>query len=231
MSQSLKQNFREVMTAVAPIATFVFILQFTLVYTPWNVILRFAAGTLFILVGLTLFLHGVRIGLLPIGEAIGSELPKRGSAFFLLVFALLLGFIVTVAEPSVHVLAEHVESASSGNISKFPLIVTVSAGTGVCTMLAILRILLNFRIAYILAGGYLMISLLSFFTPPEFAAISFDAGGVTTGSLSVPFILSLGLGAVSVMGGKTAFGDGFGIIGIASIGPVIGTMILGILLL
>lgn len=229
MDKGFKEEFTEALQAVTPIALAVFILQLTLVSMPWAIFLRFVLGTLFILFGLVLFLQGVKIGLLPMGQALGSELPKRGSLSFLLFFAFLLGFIVTIAEPDVKVLAQYVDYASEGFIAKNVLILTVALGVGVFTALAMLRIVLNIPIAYILAGGYTTVLILSFFTPAEFVALSFDAGGVTTGPVTVPFILALGLGTTAVLGGKSSFSDGFGLIGLASIGPVIGAMILGML--
>ncbi len=227
--KGLKEEFLEGLQAVAPIAMAVFILQLTFITMPWDIFLRFVLGTLFVLSGLVLFLQGVRIGLLPMGQTLGAELPKRGSIKFLVFFAFLLGFMVTIAEPDVQVLARYVDYASEGLIAKHMLILTVALGVGIFTALAIFRIVLDLHIAYILLGGYAIVILLSFFTPAEFVAVSFDAGGVTTGPVTVPFILALGLGTTSVLGGKTAFSDGFGLIGLASIGPVIGAMILGII--
>ncbi len=229
MDKGFKEEFTEALQAVTPIALAVLILQLTLVSMPWAMFLRFVLGTLFILFGLVLFLQGVKIGLLPMGQALGSELPQRGSLSFLLFFAFLLGFIVTIAEPDVKVLAQYVDYASEGFIAKNVLTLTVALGVGVFTALAMLRIVLDIPIAYILAGGYTTILILSFFTPAEFVALSFDAGGVTTGPVTVPFILALGLGTTAVLGGKSSFSDGFGLIGLASIGPVIGAMILGML--
>lgn len=179
--------------------------------------------------GLFLFLVGVRVSLLPIGEMIGSRLTSRGSLSFLLVAAFIFGFVITVAEPDVRVLAHQVDIASDGAIDSGILIISVALGVGFFVSLAILRILLGIPIAYLLATGYVFVVVLSFFTPPGFVAISFDAGGVTTGPMAVPFILALGVGATSVLGGKSTVAETFGLIGLASIGPVIGVMILGVI--
>ncbi|MEF8822897.1 MAG: DUF1538 domain-containing protein [Desulfohalobiaceae bacterium] len=219
----------EGLLAVAPIAMAVLFLQLTLVTMPWSVFLRFLLGTVFILAGLVLFMQGVRIGLLPLGESLGSELPKRSSLSFLIFFAFLLGFIVTIAEPDVQVLAKYVDYASNGLIKSYALILTVALGVGVFTGLAIIRIILGVPISYIIALGYGLVLVLSIFTPSEFLAVSFDAGGVTTGPITVPFILALGMGTTSVLGGKSPFSDGFGLVGLASIGPILGAMILGII--
>jgi hypothetical protein len=182
-----------------------------------------------VMTGMFLFLQGVKIGLLPMGEAIGAELPKRGSMIFLLFFAFVLGFMVTLAEPDVWVLVGYVDTVSEGLVNRYILVLFVALGVGIFVTLAMLRIVLNVPIAYLLAGGYIIILILSFFTPADFVPISFDAGGVTTGPVTVPFILALGLGVTAVLGGRSSFNDGFGLIGLASIGPVLGVMILGII--
>jgi hypothetical protein len=135
----------------------------------------------------------------------------------------------TVAEPDVRVLAHHVDFVSEGRIAKSFLILTVALGVGIFVCMAVLRIILGVPISYLLAGGYLMIIVFSFFTTPDFVPIAFDAGGVTTGPVTVPFILALGIGTASVLGGRSSITDGFGLVGLASIGPVLGVMILGML--
>lgn len=229
MSHDLKKHFAEVAKAVLPITVVVLLLQVFFVSMPWSQFLRFVIGAVMILFGLVFFLQGVKIGLLPMGEAVGAELPKRGSMFFLLFFAFVLGFAVTVAEPDVRVLAHQVDYVSDGMVSKNLLIFSVALGVGVFVVLAMLRMVLRVPIAWLLGAGYLVILILSFITPPTFVPIAFDAGGVTTGPVTVPFILALGLGTVAVMGGRTSFADGFGLVGLASIGPVISVMLLGLL--
>ncbi len=229
MHKNTKEGLIEVIQAVLPITLVVILLQVSLISMPWVLFLRFLIGVAMVMTGMFLFLQGVKIGLLPMGEAIGAELPKRGSMFFLLFFAFVLGFMVTLAEPDVWVLVGYVDSVSEGLVNKYVLVAFVALGVGIFVTLAMLRIVLNVPIAYLLAGGYVIILLLSFFTPADFVPISFDAGGVTTGPVTVPFILALGLGVTAVLGGRSSFNDGFGLIGLASIGPVLGVMILGII--
>lgn len=229
MKSDFKDNVKEVVQAVLPIALVVILLQIFLVSLPWVFFARFLIGAVMVLVGLLLFLQGVKIGLLPMGEAVGSELPKHGSMFFLLFFAFILGFAVTVAEPDVRILARQVDLVSGGMVERNLLVFTVALGVGVFVTLAMMRIVLRIPIAWLLAGGYLLILILSFLTPTTFVPIAFDSGGVTTGPVTVPFILALGLGTVAVMGGRSTFSDGFGLVGLASIGPVIGVMILGMI--
>lgn len=227
MSAQLKELLREVTLAVLPISLVICLLQVTLLHMPWDVFARFALGALFVFSGLLLFLIGVKSGLLPMGETIGAELPKSGSVAYLLVMAFVLGTVITLAEPDVRVLAHQIDFVSEGLVSRGLLIWVVALSVGLCVAGAVLRILVGVPIARILIAGYALILILSFLTPDNFLPIAFDAGGVTTGPVTVPFILALGLGTVSVLGGKNSFSDGFGLIGLASIGPVVGVMFLG----
>jgi hypothetical protein len=229
VKSDFKENLKEVVLAVLPISLVVILLQVFLVHLPWDLFARFLIGAAMVLAGLLLFLQGVKVGLLPMGEAVGSELPKHGSMIFMLFFAFILGFVVTVAEPDVRVLAHQVDIVSDGMITSNLLIITVAIGVAFFVALAMLRIVLRVPIAWLYGVSYLLIIVLSFIAPASFVPIAFDAGGVTTGPVTVPFILALGLGAVAVMGGRSSFSDGFGLVGLASIGPVIGVMILGMI--
>lgn len=229
MFNDVKEILLEVLMSIGPIVLVIALIQLFLIRTPISLFWQFIAGSALVTTGLFLFLVGVRISLLPIGEMIGSELVSRGSLLFLLLATFIFGFVITVAEPDVRVLAHQVDIASRGTIESGLLIIAVALGVGFFVSLAILRIILGIPIAYLLATGYILIVIISFFTPPDFVAISFDAGGVTTGPMAVPFILALGVGATSVMGGKSSIAEAFGLIGLASIGPVIGVMILGVI--
>ncbi len=229
MIEDIREILLEVLQSIVPIVIVVALIQLLLLRSPGEIFWQFMAGALMVTAGLFLFLVGVRISLLPIGEMIGSEMVARGSLIFLLVAAFIFGFVITVAEPDVRVLAHQVDIASRGAIDSNILIIAVALGVGFFVSLAILRILLGIPIAYLLAGGYILVVALSFFTPPDFVAISFDAGGVTTGPMAVPFILALGVGATAVMGGKSGMAEAFGLIGLASIGPVISVMVLGVI--
>ncbi len=230
MLKEVREIFWEVFQAVLPIIVVISLLQLFILRMPAAAFLQFLFGAVMVTLGLFLFLIGVRVGLLPVGEAIGSALVTRGSVLILLCGAFILGFVVTVAEPDVRVLAYQVDLASGGQIGAGTLITAVALGIAVFVTLALLRMLLGVPMAYLLAGGYGIVLLLTFFTPPDFVAISFDAGGVTTGPMAVPFILALGIGTASVLGGKSALKDGFGLVGLASIGPIIGVMLLGVFL-
>ncbi|MEW6622751.1 MAG: DUF1538 domain-containing protein [Bacillota bacterium] len=225
---NIKETIQEVVYAVLPITMVVIVLQFTLIWLPMEVFWQFLIGVALVSTGLILFFLGVHIGLLPIGEMIGSALPKMGKAWLIVLFGLLLGFVVTIAEPDVRVLALQVEMVSDGVISKNLLIYTVALGVAIFVGLALLGIILNIPITYILIGGYGLVFVLSAFTPVHFVPVSFDAGGVTTGPMTVPFILALGVGVATVLGGKSASTDGFGLVALASIGPILAVLLLGV---
>lgn len=227
--QTIKDTVHEVTFAVLPVAIVVFIMQFTLIWLPLEVFLQFLAGLIMVTVGLILFLVGVHLGLLPIGEMIGSALPNTGKASLVILFGFLMGFVVTVAEPDVRVLATQIDLVSQGEISKNLLIFVVALGVAIFVGLAMLRIILNIPINYILIIGYGLVFVLAAFTPPHFIPISFDAGGVTTGPMTVPFILALGVGVARVLGGQSTSTDGFGLVALASIGPVLAVMFLGVI--
>ncbi len=229
MIKDVKEILLEVFQATFPIVVVVSLILLLFLQVPMSLFWQFLAGAFMVTTGLFLFLVGVRVALLPIGEMIGSELVTRGSLAILLVAAFIFGFVITVAEPDVRVLAHQVDIASRGAIEAGVLITAVSIGVGFFVSVAILRILLGVPIRYLLAAGYIAIVVLSFWVPEDFVAISFDAGGVTTGPMAVPFILALGVGTTSVLGGKSGVSDTFGLIGLASIGPVIGVLILGVI--
>ncbi len=225
---TFKESLAEVLWAIAPITLLVVILQVSFIHMPAIVLARFLVGALLVALGLFFFLQGVKIGLLPMGEMMGAELPKRAGLPVILGTAFLLGFLVTVAEPDVRVLAHQVDLVSGGQLDKNLLIFTVALGIGIFVCLAILRIVLGIPIAYLLGFGYLAVLVLSFLTPQDFVPVAFDAGGVTTGPITVPFILALGVGTASVLGERSAIADAFGLVGLASIGPVLGVMLLGV---
>ncbi len=229
MVKDVKEILLEVLQATLPIVVVVSVILLFFLQAPIYLFLQFISGAIMVTTGLFLFLVGVRVALLPIGELIGSELVTRGSLSILLIAAFIFGIVITIAEPDVRVLAHQVDIASRGAIEAGILITAVSIGVGFFVSVAILRILLGIPIRYLLTVGYVLIVILSFWVPPDFVAISFDAGGVTTGPMAVPFILALGVGATSVLGGKSGVSDTFGLIGLASIGPVIGVLILGVL--
>ncbi|MFV8827862.1 DUF1538 domain-containing protein [Alkalihalobacterium sp. APHAB7] len=227
--QDIRDTVKEVVYAILPITLVIVILQFTLIWLPMEVFFQFLAGVVMVSLGLMLFLLGVHIGLLPVGEMVGSALPKTKKIGLILFFGFLLGFVVTVAEPDVRVLALQIDQVSNGEISRNILVYSVALGVGIFVALAMLRIVFNISIKWLLVGGYGLVFLLASFTPAHFIPISFDAGGVTTGPMTVPFILALGVGVASVLRGKTSSSDSFGLVALASIGPILAVLLLGVI--
>ncbi|SEH63028.1 Protein of unknown function [Halobacillus karajensis] len=226
---NIKDTVLEVILSILPITIVITILQFTLIWLPLDMFIQFLIGVLLVGSGLILFLLGVNIGLLPVGEMIGSSLSKTKRVWVIIFFGFLLGLVVTVAEPDVRVLSSQINQVSGGRIPKDILILSVALGVGGFVALAMFRIIFSINIVYLLAGGYALVFILAAFTPSVFVPISFDSGGVTTGPLTVPFILSLGVGAASVMRGKSSSSDGFGLVALASIGPILAVLLLGVI--
>ncbi|AXJ00520.1 Protein of unknown function (DUF1538) [Cyclonatronum proteinivorum] len=227
----IKETVKEVVLAVFPIALVIVVLQFSVIHLPMDMFLLFLSGLGMVTFGLILFLLGVHSGLLPVGEMIGSSLPKTGKVWIVLLFSFILGFAITVAEPDVWVLAGYVDTASGGIIPRSSLILTVAVGLAIFVTLSMVRIITGLSINYFLIAGYIVIFAIIFHPASDayFVPISFDAGGVTTGPMAVPFILAFGVGIASVLKSKTSSQDGFGLVALASIGPVLAVLVLGII--
>lgn len=225
----LFDKLREVIFSVLPITIIVLILNFTIAPIGSNLVWRFLVGAIFIIFGLSIFLFGAEIGVQPIGTLMGSSLTKKKNIWILVIFGFFLGFIITIAEPDLQVLARQVSSVTSGNIGMLNLLIVVSAGVGVLIVVGLIRIVFNISLSKLLTIIYGIILILSIFSSPAFLGIAFDAGGATTGSMTVPFILALGLGVSSTKGGKTAEEDSFGLVGLASAGPIMAVITMGIL--
>lgn len=226
---TLKATFFEVVRSILPLTLIIVILQFTLVQLPTEVFMQFCAGAIIAFVGIYLFLLGVQVGMTPVGEMIGSALSKTKKISLMLIFGFLLGFVVTMAEPGVQVLSNQVDLVSGGAVSALTLVLFVSLGVGISVAVALARMIFNLSLIKVLSVGYLIIFGLALLTPPSFVPISLDAGGATTGAMTVPFILALGVGSAAVLRGKATSGDGFGLIALASIGPVISVLLLGVM--
>ncbi|MRX71985.1 DUF1538 domain-containing protein [Bacillus lacus] len=224
----IKESVREVMLAILPVAVVVILLQFTIIWLPTEMFIQFLVGLLMVMLGFIFFLVGVHMGLLPIGEKIGEVLPKSNKMLLVIFTAFLLGFSVTVAEPDVRVLASQVGEVSEGQISSNMLILAVALGVGVFIAIAMAQTIYKIPIHYLLIGGYGIVFILASFTPASFRSISFDAGGVTTGPITVPFILALGIGVASVINKDSSSKEGFGLVALASIGPIIAVLLLGV---
>ena len=230
MPSAIRIKTVEVLKAILPLAGVIIVFQFTPLQMPLHTFYQFLIGVGMVIAGMVLFLVGIDVGILPVGEAVGGELPKRGSIPLVIGIAFLVGFTATVAEPDVMVLTQQIDIVSSGTISENLLIYVIAIGVAFFVSMAMIRIVRGFPMKYLLTIGYATVIVLSFFTPQEFVPVAFDSGGVTTGPMAVPIILALGLGFSSVLSNRSALSDGFGLIGLASVGPIIGVMTMGIIL-
>ena len=225
----LGEKLKEVLFAVLPITVIVLILSFTIVPLEPILILRFLLGALLIIGGLAIFLFGVDIGVTPIGNLMGSTIAKTNRIWLVGLSGLLLGFFISIAEPDLHILAGQVDSVTSGLIGKFYLVIIVSLGIGALLAQGLLRIVNNINLGKTFTLLYAIIFVLALYTSPEYLAIAFDASGATTGALTVPFILALGVG-VSVLkkDSEASEEDSFGLLGMASAGVIIAVLLAGI---
>ena len=227
-------KFKETAFSVLPVMIVVVLLGLTIAPLHLGTMTRFVLGGILVIFGLTLFLLGVDIGILPIGERSGAALTAKRSLKLLLAAAFLIGFIVTVAEPDVQVLADQVRAIAPG-VSKWGLILMIAVGVGFFVALGILRTVLSIPLNILLTVSYIGVFALAFCAPATFQGVAFDSGGATTGPMTVPFIMALGVGVAAVRSktgknGKIASSaeDSFGLTGIASIGPVLAVIVYGI---
>ena len=231
---NILQKLKETVSSVLPIMVIVLLLGVTIAPLGWSLIGRFLVGGVLVIVGLTIFLLGIDIGVIPIGERSGASLAAKRNLPLLLVAAFAIGFIVTVAEPDVQVLADQVRGIAP-TVNKWGLILMIAAGIGLFVSLGILRTVLSLPLNILLVVAYTIVFVLAFFTPAEFQGIAFDSGGATTGPMTVPFIMALGVGVAAVRAKTDAkdaatSDDSFGLTGIASIGPIAAVCLYGIIL-
>ncbi|MGI6143070.1 MAG: DUF1538 domain-containing protein [bacterium] len=225
----LAEKLKEVLSAVLPITVIVLVLNFTMVPLEFPLLLRFLLGAVLIIGGLAIFLFGVDIGVTPIGNLMGTTIAKTNKIWLVGVAGFILGFIISIAEPDLHILAGQVDSVTSGLIGKFSLVAIVSVGIGVLLALGLLRIVNNIALGKTFTVLYVIIFGLALFTSPEFIAIAFDASGATTGALTVPFILALGAGVSRLKKDSEASEeDSFGLLGLASAGVIMAVLLTGI---
>jgi hypothetical protein len=220
--EKLWSNIKESIMSVAPIAVIVAMLQFTIVPMPSGTIMLFWAGAIVLILGMGLFSLGADVAMMPMGELIGSNLTKTSKLWILIPICFLLGAMITAAEPDLQVLAEQVPS-----VPNLVIIVSVAAGVGLFLALAFLRILYQIPLNLLFMVFYILIFIMTIFASESYLAVAFDSGGVTTGPITVPFILALGVGLSSVLGGKSSHDDSFGLVALCSIGPIIAVMIMG----
>ncbi len=221
--QKLKDKFKESLIAVLPIIIIVLLLSFIFIPISLSVLLCFLIGAVMLITGMTFFTLGAEISMTPIGEKIGSSITKTRSISFIVIVAFLLGFFITIAEPDLQVLAEQVPA-----VPNMLLIISVAIGVGIFLVIGLLRMLFSIPLNYILIFFYAIVFITSIFVPESFLAVSFDSGGVTTGPITVPFIIALGIGVSAIRSDRHAADDSFGLVSLASVGPILSVMILSL---
>ena len=219
-------KLKETAISVLPVMAIVLFLGFTFVPLDKHLLARFVVGGLFLIIGLTIFLLGVDLGIQPMGERCGAELTKKRSLSLLLIVAFVIGFIVTAAEPDIQVFGDQVRSLFPF-VNKLSITFVIAGGVGLFITLGLLRTVLNLSLKWTFFISYTLLFALSFFAPESFIGIAFDSGGATTGPMTVPFIMALGLGVSSV---RDDDDNSFGLTGVCSIGPVMAVLIYAIIL-
>ena len=220
--KQLTEKFREAVASVLPITLIVTIVCFSFVPVTTDLMLSFLIGSVLLIVGMALFTLGSEVSMTQIGTHMGAKLTKSRKLWLILTVSFLLGVAITVAEPDLQVLATNVP-----NIDTTVLIITVSVGVGIFLLLSMLRILLVIPLRWMLLGFYALIFILAALVDKDFLAVAFDSGGVTTGPMTVPFIMALGVGVSSIRSDSHAQTDSFGLVALCSIGPILAVMLLG----
>ncbi len=224
-NQLLLEKIRESLAATGPITAIVLAIAVTIApLTPGTMVL-FLFGAALLVIGMGLFTLGVDMSMIPMGDGIGVEISRAKGLILPLLTCLILGIVVTIAEPDLQVLAEQLPT-----VPNLVLILAVALGVGFFLVMSQVRMLLNIPLSYTLVFFYGIVFLLSFFAPDSFVPAAFDSGGVTTGPVTVPFIMALGIGMAAIRSDKNSSSDAFGLVSMCSIGPILSVMILGIVM-
>ena len=224
LKKQFMEKLKEAASAVMPVVVIVLALCLTVVQTTVEFIALFLIGSVLLVLGMIFFALGADISMMRIGQAIGSHITKSRNISFIAVICFVLGVIITIAEPDLRVLAESVPIVET-NV----MIIAVALGVGLFLVVSFFRVFLQVRLSYILVAMYLLVFALALspWIPNDFVAAAFDSGGVTTGPITVPFIMALGVGLASVRGDKTSAEDSFGLVALCSVGPILTVLILG----
>ena len=221
--RALREKVNESLSSVLPITAIVLVLSITAAPLLPGALILFLFGAVLLVAGMGLFTLGVDISMLPMGEGVGVELAKHKRLLLPLLVCFVVGVVVTIAEPDLQVLAHQLPS-----IPNMTLILAVAVGVGVAMMAALLRIRFQFPLSRLLLVCYAVVFVLACFTPGNFLPLAFDSGGVTTGPITVPFIMALGIGMASMRNDKNSGSDSFGFVSLSSVGPIIAVMLLGV---
>ncbi len=222
MNPKLKEKTMESLSAVLPISGIVLLISIFLIPMELWRFVMFLVGSVMLILGMGLFQLGAEMSMTPIGEGIGVGISKTKKTILVVLIAFIMGLIITVSEPDLQVLAEQVPA-----VPNLTLILTVGIGVGIFLALAVLRIKFRIDLSVMLIVLYTLLIGASAFVPKDFLAIAFDSGGVTTGPMTVPFIMALGVGLASSRSDKNSASDSFGLVALSSVGPILAVLILG----
>ncbi len=227
--QGLPQYAEEVAIALAPIIVFFFLFNAVYIKISKRQLVSIGIGLIFTYVGLVLFLTGVNVGFMPVGNYIGSLIGKLGYNWILIPIAMLIGYYIVQAEPAVHVLNKQVEDLTAGSIPAKAMELSLSIGVATSLALAMVRVLTGISVMYFLVPGYVLALGLSFFTPKIFTAIAFDSGGVASGPMTATFLLPFAMGACEAIGGADRIvTDAFGVVAMVAMTPLVTIQLLGV---
>lgn len=242
MKKILLKSIHKVKTAffdLVPIIAVVMFFQLVVLQQPFPNLANVLIGLVLVVFGLMFFVEGLEIGLFPIGENLSYDLAKKGSVFWLLTFSFLLGFSTTVAEPALIAVAKEAaevavqfELLPATQLKSYALglRISVAVSVGLAILIGVLRIIKGWPIYYLIIGGYILVMIMTIFAPKEIIGIAYDAGGVTTSTITVPLVTALGVGLATVIQGRSPLTDGFGLIAFASLLPMIFVMGYGMII-
>lgn len=219
-----QEKFNEALKAVLPIIGIVLVLCFTVAPISPSILMAFLIGAVLLIVGMMLFTLGVELSMTPMGERVGTCMTQSKKLSVMIILSFILGVVITISEPDLQVLAEQVPS-----IPNLTLIFAVAFGVGIFLVVALLRMLFGIPLSYMLVFFYGLVIALAFFVPKSFLSVAFDAGGVTTGPMTVPFIMAMGVGIAAIRSDKHAADDSFGLVSLCSIGPILSVLVLGLI--
>ena len=237
---TLGQDALNSLRDLTPIVVVIIVFQVFVFRTPVSALLSLAYGGVLVVAGLTFFIYGLRLALFPVGEGLAQSLAIKGSVFWLLAFAFVLGFGTTIAEPALIAVADEAAKMAAGGavIGSTPealenyaltLRLVVALSVGMALILGVLRILFDWSLPLIIIGGYVLVAVITLFAPRDIVGIAYDSGGVTTSTVTVPLVTALGVGLASAMKGRNPMTDGFGLIAFASLMPILFVLLFGVI--
>lgn len=221
----IQEKVQESLSSVLPITAIVLIISITVAPLTIGTMMLFLFGAILLILGMGLFTLGVDMSMIPMGDGIGVQISKSRRIFLTLMVCFVLGVVITIAEPDLQVLAEQLPS-----VPNMTLILVVALGVGFFLVVSQVRMILGIPLSYTLLFFYAIVFILTFFVPDTFIPAAFDSGGVTTGPITVPFIMALGIGLAAIRSDKDSSSDSFGLVALCSIGPILAVMILGMIL-